>query len=184
MEGTFENTRRRALTVFAAFFAALAAQGVFALDADGLCEWLGKKTILEREAERLAAAYTNCVACLREPAIDVTVPVDTHPDGTVKTSIKAAKVQFFPETGLVWGEDVVVSMFSPDGKIEAQVCAASCVVDRTSKSGWAPGSASVKYKGTEVRGEGVYFSAEEEYVAISRGAKVVSSDMKLEGVKL
>ena len=140
MEGTFENTRRRALTAFAAFFAALAAQGVFALDADGLCEWLGKRTILEREAERLAAAYTNCVAC--------------------------------------------VSMFSPDGKIEAQVCAASCVVDRTSKSGWAPGSASVKYKGTEVRGESVYFSAEEEYVAISRGAKVVSSDMKLEGVKL
>ena len=171
MEGTFENTRRRALTVFAAFFAALAAQGVFALDADGL-------------SERLAAAYSNCVTCLREPAIDVTVPVDTHPDGTVKTSIKAAKVQFFPETGLVWGEDVVVSMFSPDGKIEAQVCAASCVVDRTSKSGWAPGSASVKYKGTEVRGESVYFSAEEEYVAISRGAKVVSSDMKLEGVKL
>ena len=184
MEGTFENTRRRALTALAAFFAAFLVQGVFALDVDGLREWLGKWTILEREAERLAVAYTNCLENLREPAIDVTVPVDAHPDGTVKTSIKAAKVQFFPETGLVWGEDVVVSMFSANGEIEAHVSAASCVVDRTSKSGWAPGRASVVYKGTEVCGESVYFSAEEEYVAISRGAKIVSSDMKLEGVRL
>jgi hypothetical protein len=184
VEGTLENTRGRALTVVAAVLAFLSVQGVFASDPDGFAEWTGKRTILEREAERLAAAYSNCVENLREAALDVTVPVEVYPDGTVKTSIKAAKVQFFQDSGFVWGEGVIVSMFSAKGELEAQVKAERCIVDRSTKSGWASGRASVRYGGTEVCGENVYFSAAEEYVSIARDASVVSSDLSFKGVRL
>ena len=51
---------------------AFAPAAAFAFRSD---EWLAKREILSREAERLQAAYTSCVARLDEPAADVTIPV-------------------------------------------------------------------------------------------------------------
>ena len=67
-------------------------------------EWLGKRELFAREAERLRAAYTNCVARLETPAEDVTIPVETFEDGSVKVMIFAKKAQYFLDKGLVWAE--------------------------------------------------------------------------------
>ena len=144
-------------------------------------EWLGKRELFAREAERLRAAYTNCVANLQVPAEDVTVPVETFDDGSVKVMIFAKKAQYFLDKGLVWAEDVTVRRFKPDGTLEAKIEAKNCVVDRFSKSGWAEGLATVTHGKTVFKGEGVYFSSSEGYVKVVERTDVESKDLKFGG---
>ena len=141
-------------------FAALAAH---AFDS---AEWLGKRQLLLLEAERLRAAYSNCLARVKSPAEDVTVPVETFADGSVKTVVVAKRAHFFVREGLVWAEGVQ----------EARVEADSCVVDRATKSGWAEGRAMVMHGGTVFRGEDVYFSSPESFVHIGRNMEMESDD--------
>ena len=144
-------------------------------------EWLGKRELFAREAERLRAEYTNCVAHLETPAEDVTIPIETFDDGSVKVMIFAKKAQYFLDKGLVWAEDVTVRRFKPDGTIEALVEAKNCVVDRFSKSGWAEGLATVTPGKTVFKGKGVYFSSPEAYVKVIERADVDSQDLKFGG---
>ena len=144
-------------------------------------EWLGKRELFAREAERLRAAYTNCVANLQVPAEDVTIPVETFDDGSVKVMIFAKKAQYFLDKGLVWAEDVTVRRFKPDGTLEAKIEAKNCVVDRFSKSGWAEGLATVTHGKTVFKGEGVYFSSPEGYVRVVERTDVDSKDLKFGG---
>ena len=147
-------------------------------------EWLGKRELFAREAERLRAAYTNCVANLQTPADDVTIPVETFDDGSVKVMIFAKKAQYFLDKGLVWAEDVTVRRFKPDGTLEARIEAKNCVVDRFSKSGWAEGPASVVHGKTTFRGKGVYFSSPEAYVRVLEQSEVESADLRFGGAAL
>jgi len=71
-------------------------------------EWLGKRELFAREAERMRGVYSNCVARLETPAENVTVPIETFPDGSVKVLVSAKRAQYFLESGLVWAEDVVI----------------------------------------------------------------------------
>ena len=151
-------------------FAALAAH---AFDS---AEWLGKRQLLLLEAERLRAAYSNCLARVKSPAEDVTVPVETFADGSVKTVVVAKRAHFFVREGLVWAEGVVIRKLREDGAQEARVEADSCVVDRATKSGWAEGRAMVMHGGTVFRGEDVYFSSPESFVHIGRNMEMESDD--------
>ena len=145
-------------------------------------DWHGKRELMTREAERLMAAYSNCVARLQTPAEDVTVPLDTFDDGSDKVLISAKKAQYFLDSGLVWAEDVVVRRFKKGGALEAQIDAKNCVVDRLSKSGWSDGPTVVTHGKTVFAGRGVYFSASEGYVKVFHDADIVSEDLKFGGV--
>lgn len=160
-------------------FASLALV-VLALDlmAFDSADWLGKRELLTREAERLRAAYSNCVARLEVPADDVTVPVETFPDGSVKVIIHAKRAQYFADSGLVWAEGVTVKRFASDGTEDGWIEAASCVVDRFAKSGWAEGPATVVHGKTTFRGKGVYFSSTDAYVKVFEESSVRSEDLK------
>ena len=157
-------------SIVACILAACAAQ---AFDS---AEWHGKRQVLLREAERLHAAYSNCLARVKSPAEDVTVPVETFDDGSVKTVVVAKRAQFFVREGLVWAEGVVIRKFRPDGTQEARVEAESCVVDRSTKSGWAEGRALVMQGGSVFRGSDVYFSSPESFVHVGRDAEMESDD--------
>ena len=150
----------------------------FAFDSSA---WLEKRGKLTREAERLQAAYTNCVAHLQVPAEDVTVPVETFDDGSVKAIVFAKKAQYFLDWGLVWAEDVVVKKFKKDGTLDGMIEAKNCVVDRQSKSGWAEGPATVTHGKTTFKGCGVYFSSPESYVKVFSGSEIDSRDLKFGG---
>ena len=139
--------------------------------------WLEKRGLLMCEAERLHRAYSNCVARVKTPAEDLTIPVDTFADGSVKTLISARKAHIFATENLVWAEGVSIRRFREDGSQETLVEAESCVVDRTTKSGWAEGPARVVQGRTTFRGEDVYFSSPEEYVRVFRNADIESDDM-------
>ena len=156
---------------------AFAPAAAFAFRSD---EWLAKREILSREAERLQAAYTSCVARLDEPAADVTIPFERHADGSVKASVTAKKAQVFLDTGMIWGSEVVVSQFSTNGVEDAHVEADGCVIDRVTKSGWVQGHARALHLGNEVEGDGIYFSFEEEFVTIYANTKIRVKDQKFD----
>ena len=155
----------------------MAPAAAFAFKSD---DWLAKREVLSREAERLQAAYTSCVARVSEPATDVTIPIERHPDGSVKTSVTAKKAQVFLEVGLIWGTEVVVTQISTNGVVEAEVTADSCVVDRHTRSGWAEGHAHARYLKNEVEGDGIYFSFSEEFVTIYANTKIRVKDQEFD----
>ena len=146
-------------------------------------EWLGKRELLTREAERLMAAYTNCVATLQVPAEDVTVPVEVFEDGSLKTVVSARRAQYFLESGLVWAEGVTIRKFKSDGSVDGVIEAEHCVVDRNSKSGWAEGAAKVTHGETVFTGKGIYFSSPESYVKVFADSHIDSKDLKFGGVR-
>ena len=147
----------------------------FAFDS---AEWHGKRELFAREAERLMAAYSNCAARVSEPAEQVTIPVETFPDGSVKTLVSAKKARYFLKEGLVWAEGVEVRQNAADGSAAGRIEAASCVVDRNSRSGWAEGAAKVTYGKSVLTGSGVFFSAPDSYVKVFAGAAIESDDLK------
>ena len=161
-------------------FAFCVSRSAFAFNS---ADWMGKREVLAREAERLMAAYTNCVAQLQTPAEDVTVPVETFDDGSVKLVVFAKKAQYFLDKGLVWAEDVVVKKFKMDGSLDARIDAKNCVVDRLTKSGWAEGPATVVHGKTTFKGDGVFFSSPDAYVKVFRNAVIVSEDLKFGEVR-
>ncbi len=142
--------------------------------------WLGKRELLSREAERLVSAYTSCVARLETPAENVSFPIESHPDGSIKSVIKAKRAQFFLDTGLVWGTNIVVRQMSTNGVVEAEIRADNCVVDRSTKSGWVSGHASAMYDGNEVEGDGIYFSFSEEFVTIYTNTLIRAKEQKFD----
>jgi len=145
--------------------------------------WLAKREMLTREAERLQAAYSNCVSRVREAAEDVVVPIETFPDGSIKSSVFAKKAVFFLDTGLVWAEGVTVKKQDEEGNVLSQIDAEHCVIDRKTKSGWAEGPAKLRHGTTEFTGEDVYFSSPEGYVSVMRKSRIASKDLKFGGLR-
>ena len=172
--GCVASRASRLLSLFLAVFVPAFA---IAFNSD---DWLGKRELLSREAERLQAAYTSCVARLETPAENVTIPLENHPDGSVKSVISASSAQLFLDTGFVWGTNVVVRQMTTNGVVEAEVTADSCVVDRQMKSGWAEGHAKAVYQANEVEGDGIYFSFPEEFVTIYANTQIRAKDQRID----
>ena len=175
-----EVRQRRLLPLLALLLLLPLAPSLRAFDSAG---WLGKRELLAREGERLRVAYSNCVSRLETPAEDVSVPVETYPDGSVKVIVFARKAQYFLEEGLVWAEGVTVRRFRNDGTVDGLIEAKSCVVDRFSKCGWAEGPATVVHGKATFKGEGVFFSSPESYVRVCSKVDVVAKDLKFGGLR-
>ena len=159
-----------------AFAAALlAASCAYAFDVDA---WHAKRALHLQEAERLRVAYTNCVARLQQTADNVTLPVETNPDGSVRFVVQARRAQFFLDEGLVWAENVVAKRFDEAGGLDTRIDARACVVDRHSKSGWAEGAVRVRHGKTTLTGRNAYFSSAESFVRISEAADIQSEDVE------
>ena len=120
----------------------------------------------DSDAMRLRAAYAERVKKLEAPAENVQIPLETFPNGQVKSRVTARRAHVFQDTGFVWGEKVRVEQFKEDGSLFASLDAESCVVDRKTKSGWVEGAAQMVYGDSSVKGRGIYFSLEREFIKI------------------
>ncbi len=158
----------------------LTAFGAQAFDSQA---WLAKHGRMTAEALRLREAYSNCAARVTTPADEVTVPIESFDDGSVKTIVHAKRAQYFLDSGLVWAEDVTVRKFKRDGSQDAMITTGHCLVDRVSKCGWAEGPSTVVHGKTTFTGNGVFFSATDWYVKVLQDSRVVSKDLKLGGMK-
>ncbi|MGN0833818.1 MAG: hypothetical protein ACI4RD_09265 [Kiritimatiellia bacterium] len=145
-------------------------------------EWHGKRELFAREAERMMAVYSNCVRRVDAPAENVTIPVETYEDGSVKVLVSAERAQYFLQEGLVWAEGVAVRKLGRDGAEEGRIDARNCVIDRNARSGWIEGPARVRRGKLECRGKNVYFSAAESYVRVFEQSEVESADLKFGGL--
>ena len=181
-QGMREPNRDR--LVMAMCVAACVVMACIVAQAFDFSAWRAQRSLHEREAGRLRAAYSNCMQRMERPAEDVTVPVEMHPDGSVRLVVQAKKAQFFLDTGLVWAENVVVRKLDQDGTVDTRIDARSCVIDRFTKSGWAEGAARVQHGKTSFSGRNVYFSSPESYVRVYAGADLQTEDAKAKGVSL
>lgn len=161
--------------------ALFAAMAVHAFDSDA---WLAKRARLDTEAARLRNIYAQCVTNVVSPAENVTVPVETHPDGSVKTSVFAKRAQFFVLEGYIWGSGVKIRQYRRDGSLAAWIDADNCVVDRKTRCGWVDGRAKAKYRDeAELEGVGVFFSAAGEYLKVFSETKLTTEGRRLTSVR-
>lgn len=101
------------------------------------------------------------------------MPVESWPDGSIKTTVRADKARLFLKEGLVWGEGVKVRQMTRDGACESELEAENCLVDRKSRTGWAKGLARVRYRDVaEIEGRGVFFDMKEQYVRITSDTRL------------
>lgn len=172
---------KRAVTVMPAML--LAAQ-VFAASFD-LEGWLEKRGMLTHEARRLRSEYKWAEANATSPAEGVVIPLETHPDGSVKTVVSAKRAQIFVKKDLIWAEDVEIRRLNADGTVESVIKAGKSVFDRSdcARSGWVEGEAEIRHATTVFKGKNVYFSSIEEYVMSMEDSQVTSSGLKTEDLK-
>lgn len=148
-------------------------------------KWLAKRELLRHEAERLKAEYRWAAKHATSPAEGVVIPLETYPDGSVKSIVSAKKAQIFVERELVWAEGVEIRQLGTDGSLKSVIKADKCVFDRSqyAKSGWAEGNAQMYHDGTVFKGRNVYFSSIEEYVMSLDGSVVEADGIKMEYLK-
>lgn len=133
---------------------------------------------------RLRKAYAQCVAQVDAPAENVVFPLETFPDGTVKSRLKARRAQMFLDTGFIWGEGIRVEQYDTSGKIASLLEADNCLVDRKTKTGWVEGAARIRHGKSSVKGYGVHFSVEREFIKIFSKSEIRTQGLKLDPGKL
>ena len=158
-----------------------------AMAASAACAFSSSKWLAERNDDgdmlRLRKAYAQCVAQLESPAENVVFPLETLPDGTVKSRLKARRAQMFMDTGLIWGEGIRVEQYGKDGKVESFLEAENCIVDRKTKTGWVEGDAMMTYGKSTVKGRGVHFSVDREFIKIFSKSEIRTTGLKIDPAK-
>ena len=133
---------------------------------------------------RLRAAYADCRAKATQPAENVAFPLETYPDGTVKSRLKARRAHMFLDTGFIWGEGIRVEEYGRDGAVSGWLTAENCIVDRNTRTGWVEGVAVLNYSETMVRGRGVYFSFDREFIKIFSQSEIRAKGLKTDARSL
>jgi hypothetical protein len=165
------------LTEFRTFLLlALAALPAFAFDSE---KWLTERGD-DSDMLRLRKAFEDCSKKIESPAENVAFPMETYPNGIVKSRLKAKKAYMFVDTGFIWGEGIRMEQYRQDGKtVESSLTADNCVVDRKSKSGWVEGNAVMDWEGAIVKGRGIYFSFNREFIKIFSQTEIRTKALKL-----
>ena len=133
---------------------------------------------------RLRAAYDECIRKIEAPAENVSFPLETYPDGTVKSRLRAGRAYMFIDTGFIWGENIRVEQYKQDGKtLEGFLVADNCIVDRNAKSGWVQGNAHMDWDGTSIKGRGIYFSFGREFIKIFSQTEIRAKSLSLGSAK-
>ncbi len=137
------------------------AHVAWAFDAES---YRARRDTFTAAAEEMRQTFESVRPRVSEVAQEVSVPLETHEDGSVKLSIAAEKAQFFMEDDLVWAQGVVIRQFDEKGVETRRVEAAELVFVRASRRGWAQGAAKVSSGGNVFSGEDVFFSTDDDYI--------------------
>ena len=168
--------RARIVHILVSVFAVCSVLMAYAFDSG---RWLAERGD-DSDMLRLRAAYEDCVKKIEAPAENVAFPLETYPDGTVKSRLRAGRAYMFIDTGFIWGENIRVEQYKSDGKtVEGFLTADNCIVDRKSKSGWVQGNAHMDWDGTAIKGRGIYFSFEREFIKIFSQTEIRAKSLKL-----
>ena len=145
--------------------------------------WLEERND-DSDVVRLRAAYATCEANKGQPAQNVVFPLESYPDGTVKSRLKARQAQLFIDTGFIWGEGIRVEEYDRNGKVTGWLEADNCVIDRGTRTGWVKGAATLSYQDTVVKGRGIYFSFDREFIKIFSQSEIRAKGLKADARSL
>ena len=148
---------------FLLWTAVMLAAGAAAFSSE---RWLAKLAD-DSDMLRLRAAFAECATKTVAPAENVSMVLESYPDGTVKSRITAARATIFPDSSYIWAENIHLEQFDATGtNLTAKLDAENCLVDRKTKTGWVDGNASMVYGDATVKGRGIYFSLTNEFIKI------------------
>jgi len=125
--------------------------------------WFGRHpdTLWQPLAEKWGASK----AAMTSPVVNLMLPLDYYPNGRLKAVLRAERSQLY-EDGLIFAEGVRVDLLAEDGTLDGRLTAEGCLFDRQTKHGYCEGAVGVS-KGTDrLKGRGMYFSIEEQFIKI------------------
>jgi hypothetical protein len=125
--------------------------------------WFTRHT--EAEWRPLVERWPAAKDAMTTPVEQLSLPLDYFPNGRVKARLRAEKAQVFAD-GTIFAEGVVVELLSEEGRLDGRLTAEGCLFDRKAKHGWCDGRVSVEKSGDRLKGRGMYFSIEGEFIKI------------------
>ena len=141
--------------------------------------WLAKRAD-DSDMQRLRAAFAECAKKTTAPAENVSMVLESYPDGKVKSRITAARATIFPDSNFIWAENIHLEQFDATGtNLTAKLDAENCLVDRKSNTGWVDGNANMVYGESTVKGRGIYFSLTDEFIKIFSQSEIRTKGGKL-----
>jgi len=125
--------------------------------------WFGRHS--DQVWRPLADKWDVSKAAMTSPVENLTLPLDYYDNGRMKAVLHATKAQMLADS-IIFAEGVVVDLLTEDGKPDGRLTAEGCLFDREAKRGYCEGAVNV-VKGTDrIKGRGMYFSIEEQFIKI------------------
>ena len=161
---------------FLLWTAVMLAAGAAAFSSE---RWLAKRAD-DSDMLRLRAAFAECATKTVAPAENVSMVLESYPDGTVKSRITAARATIFPDSSYIWAENIHLEQFDATGtNLTAKLDAENCLVDRKTNTGWVDGNANMVYGDATVKGRGIYFSLTSEFIKIFSQSEIRTKGGKI-----
>ena len=151
-----------------------AAVGAFSSE-----RWLAERAD-DSDMLRLRAAFAECAKKVVAPAENVSMVLESYPDGKAKSRITAARAMIFSDSSYIWAEKIRLEQFDATGTNRtARLDAENCLVDRATKTGWVDGNADMLYGDATVKGRGIYFSLTREFIKIFSQSEIHTKGGKI-----
>lgn len=136
--------------------------------------WAAEKAAVEEKAVKQAAApweplalrWDGVKAAMTTPIENLTLPLEHHPNGRVKVRLHAKLAQIFDEGDTIFAETIRVELLTDQGKPDGELKADGCLFDRKTKCGYCKGRVFMKKDGDQIKGQGLFFSSEREFIKI------------------
>ena len=168
------NGARKILVWLAGVLSAGAAVAAFSSE-----RWLAERAD-DSDMLRLRAAFAECAKKAVAPAENVSMVLESYPDGKAKSRITAARAMIFSDSSYIWAEKIRLEQFDATGTNRtARLDAENCLVDRATKTGWVDGNADMLYGDATVKGRGIYFSLTREFIKIFSQSEIRTKGGKI-----
>ena len=155
--------RNQALCVCGAAALLATGGGAFAVQEDEVAHWFNRHS--EAVWRPLAEKWAVSKAAMTAPVENLTLPLDFYDNGRMKAVLHAERSQLVAD-GLIFAEGVFVDMLTEDGKPDGRLTAEACLFDREAKHGYCEGAVHLVKGNDRIKGRGMYFSIEEQFIKI------------------
>jgi len=135
----------------------------FGVDDPEVDRWFARHS--EEVWRSLAEKWEPVKASMTSPVENLYLPLAYHINGRARAMLRAKKAQIFLD-GLIFAEGVSVELLTEDGHSDGQLTAEGCLFDRKEKRGYCEGVVSMVKSGDRLKGRGMYFSIEEQFIKI------------------
>ena len=125
----------------------------------------------------LAEKWAPVKAAMSSPVENLVLPLDAFPNGRMKARLRAKKSQIFPD-GVIFAEGVDVELLAEDGRVDGRLTAEGCLFDRKAKRGYCEGLVGVEKGGDRLKGRGMYFSIEDQFIKILSECEIRTCRMR------